>query len=177
MTTAAGIILTGPPGAGCSSVGRALAELTGSPLADLAELTADALGVEPGTALVAVPEPDYRRTESATALLALEQVLAQGAVLALGSGCLGDETVRSALIQARDRGARIIALGAPIRVLTSRNGLDAPRSVALGPVHHQFTQMLRAREAACRDVAETVISTASTSPEQTAAAIIGLLGA
>jgi len=61
---------------------------------------------------------------------------------------------------------------ASARRLAGRNGLDAPRSVALGNVHHTFMQMLRAREAACRELASLNLDTTDTTPEQAAASVL-----
>ncbi|MBW3070222.1 MULTISPECIES: shikimate kinase [unclassified Actinomyces] len=168
-----GVVLIGAPGAGCSSVGRALADATGMPLLDLGQETAAALGTAPELALVAVPEERYRRTERATARWALAQA-AGGAVIALGSGCLSDDGVRTALTRARAEGACLVHLTATPRRLATRNGLDAPRSVALGNVHQAFTRMLREREEACARVGAEVVDTTDTTPAQAAAAILDL---
>ena len=50
------VVLIGPPGAGCTTVGRALAGVRGVPVADLGEEVARAAGTSPDVALVAVPE-------------------------------------------------------------------------------------------------------------------------
>lgn len=163
------VILVGPPGAGCSSAARALAALRGTASTDLAEQTAARLGVEPELALVMVPEAQYRRVEEACALRLIAQARAEGTVVALGSGCLSAGPVRTALAALADSGGRIIALTASTRRLASRNGLDAPRSVALGTVHHEFTLMLHAREAQCRQVADRVVDTTDLEAEQVAA--------
>lgn len=62
------VVLIGPPGAGCTTVGRALAGVRGVPVADLGEEVARAAGTSPDVALVAVPEVRYRRIEAAIAL-------------------------------------------------------------------------------------------------------------
>ena len=61
---------------------------------------------------------------------------------------------------------RIVALTCATRALATRNGLDAPRSVALGTIHHQFVQMLHERQAQCQDLADVVIDTTSTTPDE-----------
>ena len=60
------VVLIGPPGAGCTAVGRALADLWGVPVSDLAGTVARALGTRPELALVAVPETRYRSVEATT---------------------------------------------------------------------------------------------------------------
>ncbi|RRD28993.1 shikimate kinase [Actinomyces bowdenii] len=155
---------------------------------DLAALTAASLGVGAEHALVAVGERAYRRAEAAALVEALERAVVAGdegaggapgggAVLVLGSGWVDEPQARRALEAFAARGGRVVALGAQGRVLAARNGLNAPRSVALGPVHHQFIGMLRRREEACRALAEAVIDTSSTSPDEAARRVLGHLGA
>lgn len=175
-TGTAGIVLLGAPGAGCSAVAHALGRAMGLPVRDLGALVAEGLGVEEALALVAVGEEHYRRAEAEAARALLADL--PGTVTALGSGCLSDAGVRSALEHARASGARTVLLTASTRRLATRNGLDAPRSVALGNVHHAFTQMLRVREELCRQAAgaeAVVVDTTSTTPEQAAAETAGLL--
>ncbi|WP_367379547.1 shikimate kinase [Actinomyces sp. oral taxon 414] len=166
------VVLIGPPGAGCTSVGRALAQATGAPFADLAAAVAAALGTGPDLALVAAGERRYRRVEALAARALLEEALRRGGVVALGSGCLTDADVRALLRRLTAGGGRVVALTASARRLAGRNGLDAPRSVALGNVHHTFMQMLRAREAACRELASLNLDTTDTTPEQAAASVL-----
>ena len=166
------VVLIGPPGAGCTSVGRALARATGAPFADLAAVVAAELGTGPELALVAAGERRYRRVEADAARALLEEARRRGGVVALGSGCLADDAVR-ALLRPLAAGGGVVALTASTRRLAGRNGLDAPRSVALGNVHHVFAQMLRAREALCRELASSTLDTTDTTPERAAAALRG----
>ena len=168
-TAPGAFILIGPAGAGCSSVARAIGSARGLPVLDLGRLVADELGTRPDLALVAVPEADYRRVEARVACQVLDHAVAQGAVVALGSGCLGDPRIGLRLEELRlvhDRSYQIVALACATRVLATRNGLDAPRSVALGTVYHQFVQMLHERQAQCQDLADIVIDTTSTTPDE-----------
>ena len=169
------LILIGPPGAGCSSVGRSIGAIEGLPVLDLGRRVADELGTSPDLALVAVPEADYRRVEARVACQVLDHAVAQGAVVALGSGCLGDPRIGRRLEELRlvhDRSCQIVALTCATRVLATRNGLDAPRSVALGTVHHQFVQMLHERWTRCRELADVVVDTTSTTPDEAGEQII-----
>ena len=172
------LALIGPPGAGCYSVGHAVATAMDLPVLDLARRVADELGTGPDLALVAVPEAEYRRVESRTAISLLDRAVAQGAVVVLGSGCLADPQTRRRLedMRGHDRPHRVVvALTCATRVLTTRNGLDAPRSVALGTVHHQFVQMLHERESQCRELADIVVDTSSTTPQEAGEQVIGAM--
>ena len=150
-------------------MGRSIGAIEGLPVLDLGRRVADELGTSPDLALVAVPEADYRRVEARVACQVLDHAVAQGAVVALGSGCLGDPRIGRRLEELRlvhDRSRQIVALACATRVLATRNGLDAPRSVALGTIHHQFVQMLHERQAQCQDLADVVIDTTSTTPDE-----------
>ncbi|WP_127842099.1 shikimate kinase [Actinomyces wuliandei] len=173
------VVLLGPPGAGCSSVGHALAQATGRVLTDLRTTVARELGVHPSTALVEVPEERYREAEArcACAVLREAQERYPAAVLALGSGCLDREEVRAAVARTRGSGGCVVALLARARALAARNGLDAPRSIALGDVHRQFTHMLRQREQVCRALADVVVDTTGTTPCQAAERVAHRCGA
>ena len=179
-TAPGSLILIGPPGAGCSSVARAIGSAQGLTVLDLGRLVADELGTRPDLALVAVPETEYRRIEAGTAERLLERAETGGLVVALGSGCLEARGVRQGLERVRlvNRGThRVVALTCATRALATRNGLDAPRSVALGTIHHQFVQMLHERQAQCRDLADVVIDTTATTPDEAGEKVVGAVAA
>lgn len=175
MSGAAAIVLIGPPGAGCTTVARALAGMRGAPCLDLGAETAARVGAAEELALVATPETEYRRVEEATALQLIEGARRGGGVLALGSGCLGSERVQASLAALRGQGGAVVGLTASVRRLATRNGLDAPRSVALGTIHHEFTRMLRHREDQCRRAASIVVDTSDKNPAGAVGAIMTLL--
>ena len=174
------LILIGPPGAGCSSVAQAIGGAQGLTVLDLGRLVADELGTRPDLALVAVPETEYRRIEAGTAERLLERAETGGLVVALGSGCLEATGVRQGLerLGLANRGTHhVVSLTCATRVLATRNGLDAPRSVALGTIHHQFVQMLHERQARCQDLADVVIDTTSTTPDEACEKVMSAVGA
>ena len=178
-TASGSLILIGPPGAGCSSVARAVGSAQGLPVLDLGRLVADELGTHPDMALVAVPETEYRRVEADTAVRLLESAQTGSVVVALGSGCLEAAGVCQGLERLRlanRQSHRVVALICATRALATRNGLDAPRSVALGTIHHQFVQMLHERQAQCRDLADVVIDTTATTPDEAAEKVMSDVG-
>ena len=179
-TAPGAVILIGPAGAGCSSVARAIGSARGLPVLDLGRLVADKLGTRPDLALVAVPETEYRRVEADTAARLLERAVSESVVVALGSGCLEARGVRQGLERVRlvNRGTHhVVALTCATRALATRNGLDAPRSVALGTIHHQFVQMLHARQAQCRDLADIIIDTTATTPDEAGQKVMNAVAA
>ena len=178
-TAPGSLILIGPPGAGCSSVARAIGSTQGLPVLDLGHHVADELKTRPDLALVAVLETEYRRVETNTAVRLLERAQIESVVVALGSGCLGAAGVRQGLERLRIANGQthhVVALTCATRVLATRNGLDAPRSVALGTVHHQFVQMLYERQTLCRDMADVVIDTTATTPDEAAQKVMNDIG-
>lgn len=92
-------------------------------------------------------------------------------VIALGSGCLEDPEVRRSLDEVVDAGGRVVALTASTRCLAIRDGLDAPRSIALRGVRRAFVQMLHARRTLCGGLAAAQIDTTQTTPREAAALI------
>ena len=179
-TAPGSLILIGPPGAGCSCVAQAIGGAQGLTVLDLGRLVADELGTRPDLALVAVPETEYRRIEAGTAERLLERAETGGLVVALGSGCLEATGVRQGLerLGLANRGTHhVVSLTCATRVLATRNGLDAPRSVALGTIHHQFVQMLHERQARCQDLADVVVDTTSTTPDEAGEKVMSAVGA
>ena len=176
-TVPGSLILIGPPGAGCSCVAQAIGGAQGLTVLDLGRLVADELGTRPDLALVAVPETEYRRIEAGTAERLLERAETGGLVVALGSGCLEATGVRQGLRGANRGTHHVVSLTCATRVLATRNGLDAPRSVALGTIHHQFVQMLHERQARCQDLADVVIDTTSTTPDEAGEKVMSAVGA
>lgn len=160
------LVLIGPPGAGCRSVAAELVA-PGARCRDLEAVTAARLAVDPALAHVVVAEEVYRQAEARAAVELLEGAR-PGDALALGSGCLTSPAVLRALDALRARGGTVVALTAQARSLARRNGLDAPRSVALGPVHRTFVTLLRQREALCRDLADAMVDTTGLSASRTA---------
>lgn len=179
-TAPGSLILIGPPGAGCSSVARAIGSAQGLTVLDLGRLVADELGTRPDLALVAVPETEYRRIEAGTAERLLERAETGGLVVALGSGCLEATGVRQGLERLRlaNRGTHHVAsLTCATRVLATRNGLDelvVDGSQGHGP---RCVEMLHERQARCQDLADVVIDTTSTTPDEAGEKVMSAVGA
>lgn len=165
------IVLIGPPAGGVSSVGAALARQTGWRYTDLGELLAQRLGVPAELAIVNVGEQRYRE-EEARLVRELLSSAQPGDILGLGSGFLDDVPAVDAVRAAQEAGALVVAVSAELRALATRNGLDVPRSVALGPVNHAFTLFLRDREARMRELADRWVETDGRDPQECAQQIL-----
>ena len=61
-------------------------------------------------------------------------------------------------------------------MLAVRNGLNAPRSIALGTPNATFAALKKRREEELRPLAAVEIDTSEATPEESAAAIIRELG-
>lgn len=149
------LVLVGAPGAGKTTVGRAVAQACGEAFTDTDALVATAAGGGASTAaevLTEQGEERFRTLEREAALAALHLP----GVVALGGGAPGDPTVSDALTET---GQRIVWLRVTAPNAISRLGLNAIRPVALGNVRAQFTAALKERERWYEKVATTVIDT------------------
>ena len=117
----ASVVLSGPPGAGKTTVGRLAAERLDAPFVDLDALIEEGTGRSPGRLIREEGETAFRQAEAdALARLSLGRC-----VLALGGGTL---TTREGRRQARIRGP-LVGLVAPEKVLRERHGtVDRPLS-------------------------------------------------
>ncbi len=118
------VVLTGPPAAGKSVVGKLLAERLGAAFVDTdAEIEA-AAGKPVGDIFIDEGEPAFRDLERAEAQRALTTA---GAVVALGSGAVTDPGVQQMLA-----GQPVAYLAAGFAAIARRLGLDRPRVVIPG---------------------------------------------
>ncbi len=161
-------VLVGVPGAGKSTVGRALAERLGVAFRDT---DAD---IEAGTGrsipdiFVESGEPEFRRLEVAAVTAALRE---HSGVLALGGGAVLDAGTRVALAD-----HRVVWLRVGLAAASQRAGLSVPRPVLLGNVRSQMKALMDAREPLYTDVATLILDTDRMTPEEAAAAIVDRLG-
>jgi shikimate kinase/3-dehydroquinate synthase len=115
------ILLSGPPGAGKSTLAPALAARLGVPSLDLDALVAARAGMGAGALLAARGEPALRALEAEL----LDELLRADAacVVALGGGALTSPALRRRAL----REARVLALDAPAEALLARISVGAPR--------------------------------------------------
>lgn len=120
------ILLSGPPGAGKSTLAPALAARLNLTCVDLDALVASRAGMSAGALLAARGEPALRALEAEL----LEGLLRGGAacVVALGGGALTSPGLRRRAL----REARVITLRAPEETLLARILGGAPRPLVTG---------------------------------------------
>jgi shikimate kinase len=154
------IVLTGPPAAGKSSVGRLLAERLGAAFVDTdAEIEA-AAGKPVGDIFVDDGEAAFRDLERAAAQRALT---APGAVVALGSGAVTDPGVQQMLA---DQPVAYLSAGFP--AIARRLGLDRPRVVLPGNPRGQLRRMLDERRPLYERLAAVTVQADELAPEEIA---------
>jgi shikimate kinase len=157
------VVLTGPPGAGKSEVGALLATELGVPFADTDDLVAAAAGKPVGDIFVDDGEQVFRELERGAVARGLDAV-ADGGVLALGSGAVLDPDVRRMLA-----GHVIVYLEAGFTAVAKRTGMDRPRVVVPGNPRGRLRAMLEERRPVYAELASITVPTDDTAPEEVAA--------
>jgi shikimate kinase len=118
------IILIGPPGAGKTSVGTALAARLQVPFTDTDAVVEAVAGKPVSDIFVTDGEPEFRRLERDAVAVALDG--GEG-VVGLGGGAVMDEQTR-----ARLTGRRVVYLETGFTELAKRVGMDRARPLLIG---------------------------------------------
>jgi shikimate kinase len=161
---ASAVVLTGPPGAGKSSVGRLLASKLGVPFADTDDLVARAAGKPVGDIFVEDGEQVFRELERAAVARGLDAVGPDGGVLALGSGAVLDLEIRQLISR-----WTVVYLEAGFATVAKRSGMDRPRVVIPGNPRGRLRAMLDERRPIYADLASLTVPTDGLAPEEVAA--------
>lgn len=160
-------VLVGPPGAGKTTVGRALAARLGVEFRDTDSDVVALAGKSVADIFVDDGEDRFRELEERAVLAGLATF---GGVLALGGGAVGSDTIRAALV-----GHRVIHLTVGVATAVARVGMNRDRPLLLGNVRAQFRALLDARQPLYERVATaTVVTDGKTPDEVTAEALTAL---
>lgn len=151
MTARPRVVLVGPPGAGKTTVGRALASRWGMSFDDSDAEVERAAGKSVPEIFVDDGEAAFRALEEAAVADLLSSATG---VLALGGGA-----VVSAATRERLRGHRVVFLDVGLSAAVSRVGLGAARPLVFGNVRAQLKSLLDARREWYLAVATFVVST------------------
>ena len=162
------IILIGVSGAGKSDIARAISAESGLELHDFAASFESLIGEDDSQFLVRRGEAEY---EDAALQVAMDLLNREG-VITLAPGVVRTQKVGEKLRELRAEGALVVELFADISTLMRRTGLNAPRSVALGPTRKIFTDMVSTHRADFAGLADLVIDTSLSKPEHVAARVL-----
>lgn len=163
--TAPLVVLVGPPGAGKSSVGAAMAELLGRPLRDVDRDIESAVGRPISEIFTDQGEPYFRELERAAVAAALAE---HTGVLALGGGAVMDEATRALLA-----GHRVVFLAVSMPQGVQRTGMAANRPLLVGVnPRATFKALLDARLPLYREVATLEVDTDARDVDEIARLIV-----
>lgn len=162
-------VLVGPPGAGKSTVGRALAHRWGVPFRDTDHDVAHAAGMSVADIFVTAGEAHFRSLERAAVATALSE---HTGVLALGGGAVLDEDTRAAL-----RDQMVVHLDVGLSVAMQRLAMNRSRPLLVGNVRAQWQQLSDERRPVYLEVARFSVLTDGLSAADVAERIATEIGA
>jgi shikimate kinase len=159
------IVLIGMPGAGKTTVGKALAKALSLPFIDADKELVARTGVSISTIFEIEGEAGFRRREAA---LIAELVEQDALVLATGGGAVLDDGTRRILHDS----AIVIYLRATLDALVERTQKDASRPLlAHGNIRDKLAALMSVREPYYQQAAHLTFETGRQSPSRLAGAI------
>lgn len=157
------LVIVGPPGAGKTSVGTALAARWGVELRDTDADIAAAAGKPVSDIFVDDGEATFRHMEAKVVAESLDN---HDGIVALGGGAVVDPGTRKLLT-----GQRVVFLDVGLADAASRVGLGTTRPLLLGNVRTQLKNLLDARRPLYREVAWVTVATDGLSVDDVADAV------
>lgn len=145
------VVLIGPPGAGKTSIGRALAKKLHVDFSDTDTLIESDQGRKISEIFIDEGEPYFREVEERICIQALEN---EGGVLSLGGGAVLTPSVGNSLANC---GAQVVFLDVSLAVAAPRIGFNRDRPLLLGNPRAQWQQLLDARRGTYELLATIVI--------------------
>ena len=159
------LVLVGPPGAGKTTVGRALARRLGVSFTDVDALIVERIGKSIGEMFTDEGEDAFRALEREVVAEALST---EDGVLALGGG-----SVLAASTRERLRGHRVVLLWVGLADGIRRTGMSTARPLLAGVnPRATFKALLDARAPLYREVATVEVDTSRRSASQVARAVL-----
>lgn len=158
-------VIVGPSGAGKTTIGTSLAQ---SMQIDFVQpVVGRARGTEVSEAEIYVKNPaDAERVLQHQMLQALDRACTQNIVVELSPSALLDDRVVEAVLKAKARGVKIVALDASLSDLARRVGLNAAQPGDLGTPRAWFRQLHGAVIQSYLPYADIWFDTSAVEPEQ-----------
>ncbi len=165
-------VLMGPPGAGKTSVGRALAHVWGVALRDTdADVEARA-GKSVSDIFVESGEAEFRSLEAEAVRAALAE---HPGVVSLGGGAPMHPLTQEALKAYAAAGGAVVFLDVSLAAVVPRVGLNAVRPLLLGNPRQQWQELMNQRRPVYEALATVSVSTDAKTPQGVAAEIVEVL--
>ncbi|SEG73627.1 shikimate kinase [Actinacidiphila yanglinensis] len=160
-------VLVGPPGAGKTSVGRALAAHLGVGYRDTDDDIEQTAGKPISEIFIDEGEPHFRDLERAAVAAALA---GHDGVLSLGGGAVMDPASRALLT-----GLPVVFLDVSLHDAVHRVGLDASRPLLAVNPRQRWRELMEQRRPLYTEVARAVVSTTDRTPDEVAVAVLDAL--
>jgi shikimate kinase len=166
-------VLVGPPGAGKSTVGRALAAHLGVRLRDTDADVETAAGKPIREIFVDDGEPHFRTLERAAVVRALAE---HDGVLALGGGAVMDPLTEQDLARYAADGGTVVFLDVSLAHAAPRVGFNQARPLLVGNPRAQWQALMERRRPVYERISTLAVSTDGRTAGQVARTIAESLG-
>ena len=163
------VILIGPPGAGKSSVGKALSQRLSADFADTDALIEKESGMRVSDIFLDKGEAFFRELETKIVLREIESF---GGVLALGGGAVINSDVEQAL---RNFADPVCFLDVSLSSAAPRIGFNRDRPLLVGNPRAKWQELMNLRRPIYESLATCTVSTDSRTPSQIAQEIAEIL--
>ena len=159
------IILIGPPGAGKTSVGKALAKKLSLNFLDSDKVVEEKSGKSISEIFITDGEPAFREMERSAVIDLIEN---QDGVIALGGGSVMDIEVSKRLMPM----ANVVFLDVSISNAAPRVGFNRDRPLLLGNPRQQWIALMEKRRSTYEALAKARVSTDNKKPVEVVEEIV-----